>query len=151
MVLVHFTPEFSATAEKAVTEWKNANTDAADALRALEKLCASSGEEFHPDGTPLVEKIYEGKFDGGQANSFAPNAAPAIETSTATPISGTVAETSTSTGIGVDAPAVSTTPETRFHQPSSESIASKAATPTPFAPEAPVATEVPTSTPDTTK
>lgn len=146
MVTVHFTDNFAAVAEENVTAWKNAGTDPADALRDLEKLCAKSGEEFHPDGTPLVEKIYDGKFDGGQALNFIPNAAR-DQVSTKTPISGTVANTPTSINAGVDAKAVSATPDSHLTKPTSDDIARKAAsTTTPIAPEA-AATTTPTNLP----
>ncbi len=124
-------------------------------LRGLEKLCAKSGEEFHPDGTPLVEKIYGGKFEGGQAVNFIENPAPVVE-STATPIAPEATATPTPFGLGVDAQAVSTTPETRFHEPTSESIASQAsAVPTHIAPEDELAddleSETPTHAPDKTE
>ena len=150
MNTVRFTPEFTITAEKTVTEWKNAKTDPADALRALEKLCAKHGEEFHPDGTSLVEKIYDGKFDGGQAINFVPNQVHAAEVSTATPISATVAETATSTELGVDAKAVSTTPVIPS-EPKEEDIASHAASTPTLVPEAETASEHPTAKPETSE
>jgi hypothetical protein len=129
-----FSKAFAATATEVVSSWKKAGTDPADALRGLEKLCAQSGEEFHPDGTALVEKIYDGKFDGEQASNFVPN--PATGASTATPPV-KVAEQSTATPIqlGSDAPASNKTPDPRFHPPKSDTIAAKAA-------------RVPTNTPD---
>lgn len=130
MQSTHFTPEFATIARESVSAWKDSNTDAADALRALEKLCASHGEEFHPDGTPLVEEIYDGKFDGGQASSFIPNSKPAKD-STATPVTAETSATPTPVH-PVDAKAVSKTPDSRFD--GEADIASKAATSTQTAP-----------------
>lgn len=148
MHLLHFSSDFAATARETVSAWKVAGFDPASAPRDLEKLCAKSAEEFHPDGTALVEEIFDGKFEGGQASNFVSNQVSGAEVSTATPISGTVAETPTSTDIGVDAKAVSTTPLI-IHEPTQEDIATQAtSTPTPTAPEVEVATEHPTDTPD---
>ncbi len=48
MVNIHFTPNFAATAETTVTEWKNAGTDAADAPARARKALREERRRVPP-------------------------------------------------------------------------------------------------------
>jgi len=55
-----------------------------EALRWLEKQCGRSNEEFRGHGIPLVEEVFGGHFEGGQAGAWVANVAP--ENADGTPV-----------------------------------------------------------------
>jgi hypothetical protein len=71
-MLNHFTPEFAKRAEALVNDWKAAGVSAVDAARDLERTCAREREEFAVDGIPLIERVYDGRYDR-TTTSFEPN------------------------------------------------------------------------------
>jgi len=50
-----------------------------EALRWLEKQCGRSNEEFKGHGIPLVEEVFGGRFEGGQAGNWVANVVPEAE------------------------------------------------------------------------
>lgn len=75
MALNHFTEAFAGKAEKLVNDLKAAGASATDAVRTLELTCGRENEEFAVDGIPLVERIYDGRYDRS-SSSFEPNPPP---------------------------------------------------------------------------
>lgn len=72
-ILNHFSEAFAKTAADTVHGWRESGASAFDAARNLEILCSKSNEEFAVDGVALVERIYNGKFRGGQTTDFQAN------------------------------------------------------------------------------
>lgn len=52
------TPEFQEQLKPQIQQFKDDGADIHHAFREAEKAAAKAGEEYHPEGIPLVKSIY---------------------------------------------------------------------------------------------